>query len=162
MMKTMKQRLNHAIACGLLALLPAISICHAVPANKNKPVPKKPAGKPAATINPIFYDTDWIYQTATLYDKGKNTVSSVAGNAVFKKDGTYQQDYYIGSIGNFFKGKYKLSGNRLTTYDEKGAKVFDYKLSIGSNPPIMVMSIFNDDGTKSMDFSLEAKPKTKK
>lgn len=61
---------------------------------------------------------------------------------------------YIGGIGNFYKGKYKIAGNKLTTYDEKGKKVFDFRFTIGTSPKILVLTPLNDDGTKSMDYSL--------
>ena len=133
--------------CALLSLGNAL---HAAPTKK------APAQKAETKTNvpAIFYDEMWSYRIATLYDAKKNIVSSVSGEAKFNRDGTYEQNYYIGTIGNFFKGKFKLNGDNLTTYDEKGEKIFDYKLSIGTAPKTLVMSIFNDDGSKSMDFSL--------
>ena len=123
-----------------------------------KPAPKKPAPKPKApaktNVPAIFYDEEWSYRTGTLYDKDKNIVSSVSGNAKFGRDGKYEQNYYIGTIGNFFEGTYKINGDRLTTFDEKGEKIFDFKFTIGTDPKVLVLSLFNDDGSKSMDFSL--------
>ncbi|MDQ3812861.1 MAG: hypothetical protein M3347_02790 [Armatimonadota bacterium] len=112
----------------------------------------KAAGK--ANVPAIFYDEEWSYRTATLYEKEKNIVSSVSGEAKFDRDGKYRQDYYIGSIGNFFKGTYKIQGDRLITYDEKGKQIFDFKFTVGTNPPILVLTLLNKDGSKSMDFSL--------
>lgn len=148
-------------AMGAVAMTMAVSgSALAVPAKKPAKAPIKATAK--ANVPAIFYDEEWSYRTATLYDKKENIVSSISGNAKFNRDGTYEQNYYIGNIGNFFKGKYKINGDRLTTYDEKGAKVFDFKFTVGTEPKILVLSLFNDDGTKSMDYSLVPVEKKKK
>jgi hypothetical protein len=152
---TMKQLL---ILSGVLLASTAVLTTESDAAKtaKGKTAKTKTAVKaPAKTTMPaFFYDETWSYRTGTLYDKKKNIVSSVSGEAKFGRDGKFEQNYYIGSIGNFYKGTYKIIGNRLVTYDEKGKQIFDYRYSIGSNPKILVLSLFEDDGTKSMDFSL--------
>jgi len=126
-------------------------------AAKPKAKPKAPA---APKIPAIFYDEVWSYQTATLYDTKKNIVTGVSGEAKFDRNGKYRQDYYIGSIGNFFKGTYKIQGDHLITFDEKGKKVFDFKFTIGTKPPILVLSLM-DKGKKTIDYSLKPLEKKK-
>jgi hypothetical protein len=167
-MKIHKTFNNPFLVCALLGATIISSAFFDNPAwaAPKKPAPKKPAAKPKApaktNVPAIFYDEEWSYRTATLYDKKENIVTSVSGNAKFGRDGKYEQNYYIGNIGNFFKGKYTLNGDRLTTYDEKGEKVFDFKFTVGTDPKILVLTLFNDDGTKSMDFSLVPVEKKKK
>lgn len=122
------------------------------------------AANPTATAKPkvpaIFYDAEWSYQTATLYNAKKNIVIGVTGEAKFDRNGKYRQDYYIGNIGNFFKGKYKIQGDHLITYDEKGKRVFDFKFTVGTKPPILVLSLM-DKGKKTIDYSLKPLEKKK-
>jgi hypothetical protein len=139
-------------AIGAMMIAPMFSSNPALAAPRKKTTKTKAAAK--ANVPAIFYDEEWSYRTGTLYDKKENIVVSVSGNAKFNRNGTYEQNYYIGNIGNFFKGKYKINGDHLITYDEKGKKVFDFKFTVGTNPKILVLSLFNDDGTKSMDYSL--------
>lgn len=126
-------------------------------AAKPKAKPKAPA---ASKIPAIFYDEVWSYRTATLYDTKKNIVLGVSGEAKFDRNGKYRQDYYIGNIGNFFKGTYKIQGDHLITFDEKGKKVFDFKFPVGTKPPILVLSLM-DKGKKTIDYSLQPPEKKK-
>jgi len=124
-----------------------------------KPAAKTKTGKAAkatgkANVPAIFYDEEWSYRTATLYDKEKNIVTGVTGEAKFERNGKFRQDYYIGSIGNFFKGTYKIQGDHLITSDEKGKQIFDFKFTVGTNPPVLVLTLLNKDGSKSIDYSL--------
>ena len=102
----------------------------------------------------IFYDETWSYRTGTLYDEKKNIVVGVSGEAKFQRDGKFEQNYYIGNIGNFYKGTYKIKGEHLLTYDEKGKPIFDFKFTVGTDPKILVLTLLEKDGSKSMDFSL--------
>ena len=138
-------------------LLGVIGVAGLMPADEAtaKTAPKKTTKAAAkANVPAIFYDKEWSYRTATLYDKKKNIVTGVTGEAKFDRNGKYRQDYYIGSIGNFFKGTYKIQGDHLITYDEKGKKIFDFKFTVGTKPPIMVLTLLNKDGSKSIDYSL--------
>ena len=141
--------------CG--AMLPLAAQAAPKPSKPTK-TPKKP-NPAAAKVPAIFYDTEWVYGTATLYDKTKNIVSSVSGEAQFERNGKFRQDYYIGSIGNFYKGTYKFVGNRLVTTGEDGKKIFDFGYAVSTTPPVLVLSLFNEDGSKSVDFSLFPKKK---
>jgi hypothetical protein len=146
-------------AIGAIMISPMFSSHPAWAAPAKRAAKTKPAAK--ANVPAIFYDEEWSYRTATLYDKTKNIVSGISGNAKFGRDGKYEQNYYIGNIGNFFKGTYKINGDHLDTYDEKGKEVFDFKFTVGTNPKILVLSLFNDDGSKSMDYSLVPMEKKK-
>src|SRR5687767_805619 len=83
-------------------------------------VTKARTTKTAAKVSvpAIFYDKEWSYRTATLYDKKKNIVAGLTGEAKFDRNGKYRQDYFISGIGNFFKGTYKIQGDHLITFDE--------------------------------------------
>jgi hypothetical protein len=138
---------------GVAAFVPAAkTIAKTAPRKVTKAATKQAPAK--ASVPAIFYDKEWSYRTATLYDKTKNIVTGVAGEAKFDRNGKYRQDYYIGSIGNFFKGTYKIQGDHLITHDEKGKKIFDFKFTVGTKPPIMVLTLLNKDGSKSIDYSL--------
>lgn len=128
----------------------AQSFLPAAEAAKTKP--KAPA---KSNVPAIFYDKVWSYQVATMYDKKKNIIVGVSGEAKFDRNGKYRQDYYIGNIGNFFKGTYKIRGNHLITYDEKGKKVFDFQFTVGTTPPVLVLSLLNKDGSRNIDYSLK-------
>lgn len=144
---------SHLLA-GLVVISAIVSTTESDAAKtaKGKTAVKSPA---KTNVPAFFYDETWSYRTGTLYDKKENIVTSVSGEAKFGRDGKYEQNYYIGSIGNFYKGKYKITGNKLTTYDEKGKKVFDFRFTVGATPKkILVLTLLNDDGSKSMDFSL--------
>ena len=151
-------------------ILGVIGIAGLVPAATTdaKPAPRKPtkarATKPTAKakVPTIFYDKEWSYRTATLYDAKKNIVAGLTGEAKFDRNGKYRQDYFISGIGNFFKGTYKIQGDHLITYDEKGKKIFDFKFTVGTRPPIMVLTLLNKDGSKSIDYSLVPLEKNKK
>ncbi len=150
---------NYFLSCAVIGAQFSTSLPHNVAwAAPRKPAKTKPAPKPKAvaetTAPAILYDEEWSYRTGTLYGEKKNIVTGVSGNAKFNRDGTYEQNYYIGTIGNFFKGKYKINGDHLITYDEEGKKLFDFNFTIGTEPKILVLSVLNEDGTKSMDFSL--------
>ena len=127
-------------------------------AARNKATPTKAA----ANVPAIFFDEEWSYRTATLYGEEKNISSSVSGTAKFGRDGKFRQAYYIGGIGNFFKGTYKIAGDRLSTFDEKGKPIFTFRFTVGTSPKILVLSLLEKDGvTKSIDYSLvpiEKKP----
>jgi hypothetical protein len=167
-MKTTKLFSGKMVRCIVTGavVLSALPQTATLAAPTKKTTPKKSTAKPKATaktdVPAIFYDEEWSYRTATLYGKEKNIVSSVSGNAKFGRDGKYEQNYYIGNIGNFFKGTYKINGDRLVTYGEKGEKLFDFKFTVGTDPKILVLSMLEDDGTKSMDFSLVPVEKKKK
>ncbi|RYX83074.1 hypothetical protein EON83_16105 [bacterium] len=156
----MKHHLNGPLFCLTALFLGATALPQPAKSAPKQDKPAQPKPKPVAPkIADIFYDTEWEYQIATLYDKTKNIVSSVSGEAQFERNGKYHQDYYIGTIGNFYKGNYKLAGDVLTTYDEEGKKAFEFRVTAGTTPPVLVLSLFEADGTKSIDYSLIPKKK---
>ena len=150
----MKFQFNFRAKLLIVSLASAAVFAPALLQNADAAKKRVKAKVPAkATVPGVFYDTDWQYRVATLYGEKKNIIGSVSGNARFNRNGTYEQNYYIGGIGNFYKGKYKIAGNNLTTFDEKGKKVFDFKFTVGTKPPILVLSMM-DKGKKSIDYSL--------
>lgn len=137
-----------------LALLTATATVAFVPAQAAPKTTKPTTTKASPKVPAIFYDKEWSYGTATMYEKDRNFTVGVSGTAKFDRNGKFRQDYYIGSIGNFFKGTYKIQGDRLTTFDEKGKKIFDFKFTVGTKPEVLVLSML-DNGKKSIDFGLQ-------
>lgn len=102
----------------------------------------------------LFHE-GWGYEVATYYEPGEEPiVVSVWGEANFRADGTYEQNYYIGDIGNFYSGTYIIEGDRLTTYDEAGEVVFEYRFTCGDELRELVLTLENEDGTPSIIFGL--------
>ena len=50
------------------------------------------------------------------------------------RDGTYTQSYTIGDVFNGWEGEYAIDAERLRTFDEDGAEVFDFRWRIGGQP----------------------------
>lgn len=143
-----------------VAIAGIVSIDNACAAKAKKKVKAKAPA--AATVPAFFYDEVWSYRTATLYDAKKNIVSGVSGEAKFNRNGKFEQNYYIGSIGNFFKGTYKFKGDHLITFDESGKQIFDFKFTVGAVPrKILVLSLLNKDGSRNIDYSLQPLEKKK-
>lgn len=164
---------NFATGLALALLITAFSTVTltaptlAAPRTARKAVKPKP---PVQTAIPaVFYDAEWAYGPITYYDyeaknKEKSTIiASGSGAAKFERNGKYRMDYYIGSIGNFFKGTYKIKGDNLTTFDEKGKKIFDFKFTVGTKtkPPVLVLTILDEKGRKSIIYGLKAIEKKK-
>lgn len=109
-----------------------------------------------ADLCALFHE-GWAYEVATYYEPGEEPiVVSVSGDADFRADGTYEQNYYIGSIGNFYSGEYVIEGDRLTTYDEQGDVVFEYRYTCGDELRELVLTLENEDGTPSIIFGLQS------
>lgn len=47
-------------------------------------------------------------------------------------DGTYDQSYRIGGIGNFYSGRYTIAADRLRTFDQTGELAFDCRFTPAS------------------------------
>lgn len=118
------------------------------------------AGDPGAGLGGLpcglFHD-GWAYAVGTYYEPGEDPiVVSVSGTANFAADGTYEQNYRIGGISNIYSGTYTLEGDRLTTFDEEGAEVFDYRVTCSDELKELVLTLENEDGTPSIVFGLES------
>jgi hypothetical protein len=107
-----------------------------------------------------FYGS-WDFQVATTYSAGNDPkTSSMSGTAVFDKDGTFVEDYTIGSLGflNHYEGKYKLDGRFLTATDQNGDPI-EYIVSCDDASKELVLTIPNQDCSPSVILGLKAKPK---
>ncbi len=114
------------------------------------------------TVPEIFYG-GWGYTTATLYEDGKEPiVSRVSGDATFDKDLSYEQNYSIGGIGNFYKGRYTVDGPDprtagsflITTYDEDDKEAFKFSVACGGDTKAMALTIYDDAGKPSIIYGL--------
>lgn len=81
------------------------------------PAPAPIAPAPAAPAAASLIDR-WLYRAAAFHDASGVTSEhqDTRGTLLLKPDGSYEQNLYIGGILNAIKGRYTISGNRLTTH----------------------------------------------
>lgn len=112
----------------------------------------------------IFYE-DWAFATATSYDDPNDpTVTGASGKQVFTREGTYTQDYFIGSFSNHYEGTYRVLGPDprvagaflLETTDQEGQKA-KWGVAVEQGSKSMAMTLYGDEAstTPAVIFGLK-------
>ena len=104
--------------------------------------------KATGTLCPAFVSKDgWEFRVATSYSAGNDPkVSSMAGKAVFNADGTFVEDYTIGSVpaNNHYEGTYTLDGRSFTGKTTAG-ETLEYVLACDEALKELVLTFPNED-----------------
>ena len=104
-----------------------------------------------------FFHNGWDYRTITSYDPGMAPlVGSVSGDAAFNDDGTFTEDYYIGDIGNSYKGTYTIANGILHTHDPNNGDT-DAKIVCSDAMFEMVLTYSYPDGSPEIITGLHSK-----
>ena len=69
----------------------------------------------------------WYYASG----ESEGRTSSVSGDLKFTADGKFEDNRYIGGIGGFRKGSYRVSGDKLTLNSDNG-DTQTYRFSFGT------------------------------
>ncbi len=104
-----------------------------------------------------FFYNGWDYRTITSYEPGKDPlVGNISGEAHFNEDGTFTEDYYIGTIANSYKGTYTITNGVLHTHDPDSGDS-DAKIVCSDAMFEMVLTYSYPDGSPEIITGLHSK-----
>jgi len=99
----------------------------------------------------------WTYLTATSVDaNGMSFTDSVGGTLVFRADGRFQQDLYIGDVLNSYTGSYEVCPGMLVFHLDEGNETQQWEYTAGTDSGRTVLSYRSTD--HMMMFGLELEP----